>query len=140
MLSPRGNRERDQCLLNRRRAREVGRGSSEAGGQGREGRTFFVSWQPPALLAPAPCCSAKRGHQAPNPLPSSGGTSRSTGTRGPRAAVFGPWDYAAQALSPACTCMKLQPPRESANNGEDNHQSKATASTWQYPFKGTRYK
>lgn len=43
-------------------------------------------------------------------------------------------------FSHTCTCMKLRPPRESANNGEDNHQSKAMASTWQCPFKGTRYK
>lgn len=54
--------------------------------------------------------------------------------------LSGPWDYAVQSLSHTCTCMKLQPPRESANNGEDNHQSKTMASTWQYPFKGTHYK
>lgn len=137
MWSPQRNKERNRCLLNRRRAREVGRESSWEGRRGgiKAFLRFLASSGPPGHSLLLLC---KVGTLNPLPTPQLGGTSPST--HGMRATVAGPWDYVARSVSPACTCMKLQPPRESANNGEDNHQSKAMASTWQCPFKGTRYK
>lgn len=138
MWSPQRNKERNRCLLNRQQAHEVGRESSWGGGE--EGRSrvpsFFGILQP-SWPQPPPALQS----DDPEPLahsPTGGGTSPSI--HGTRATMARLWDYVVQSVSPACTCMKLQPPRESANNGEDNHQSKAMASTWQCPFKGTRYK